>query len=358
MAPFIFKCKCLERRKIMIKIDEIKNPINLIKGEIKNKTITIPKGKYEIEETIVVGENGKLIIEPGTKLLFHKNTGIIIHKGTLVAKGTKKIKIIFKSIKKEKWQNIIFIDSKFNENELEYCIIKGGNGIGIKDHYISHQSLEHDNGKIGSHLVLINSFLKMKNCIIKGAKDRYNNIYGGIYCIKSSLIVDKCTIKDNKIFNDPILVCHSNSSATLKNSKIENNKSLGTTISCRNKSALTIENCIIKDNDSTTDGAIYLAGYDNDDNSTITVKDSTFIYNRCSRSGNAYYYEFGVGNSQNAKLTLKNCDFAPLTEDGSIVSITNGTLIINDCGIDVERIDPEQCQGIYWDHKKAKVIIE
>jgi len=332
----------------MTKTSKIKDISDLIQGRIRNKTITIPKGKYRVKETIVVSRNGKLIIEPGTKLLFANNTGIIVHKGILIAEGTKEEKITFKPAKGEEWQNITFVDSKSDENRLEYCIIKGGNGINPFNRYISHQLAEQSKYKewdwienyiIGGGIAIINSSPTIKHCKIK---DSTNCLIsgGGIYCFNSSSIIDKCTIENCAGLSGSGIYCAWHSSVTIKNCKIMNNTSDYGTITSAD-SITTIENCDIGKS-AKGNCNIY-----SKENSTLIIKNS----NITSAESHAIWNHY-----PESKIIVENCNFTSHKPSSTISMQKGGSLKIKNSNINGKKITSKNDINIY--DGNPEIIIE
>lgn len=88
------------------------NENNFLKKKSDNSWL-IKKGKWNISKPIVL--KGKIIIEPGAKLIFDKKSYIIVC-GQLIAQGQKDEKIILTS--NNNWKGIYVIGNR--EDEFDF----------------------------------------------------------------------------------------------------------------------------------------------------------------------------------------------------------------------------------------------
>ncbi len=145
---------------------------------------------YIIDGTATVPEGKTLMIKKGVVVKFRTGTSPYIKrknfdkgwldvKGNLIAKGSKKAKILFtRDGDKGTWGSIA-IRSSSGKNTMAYCIVEHG-------HYIS-DCFQYPNGKAASALGSIGVFkchLNLTNSII-----RHNEGWGGIYTKEATVDV-------------------------------------------------------------------------------------------------------------------------------------------------------------------------
>ncbi|MCD4658172.1 MAG: right-handed parallel beta-helix repeat-containing protein [Planctomycetes bacterium] len=199
---------------------------------LKGGEFTINKGTYEILKPIIIAENAKLIIQPGTILKFAQNTEIIC-EGILNAEGLAEDKINFIALDENAWNNIVFLGKKSSESFLKHSIITGCQGISTK-----HESLS--------------NYLTLKNEYLIGS---------GILCaFEASPMIESCEIRNNKMSESLSLLgggicCWGSSSPTINNCKItENSSTFGGGIYIYEKSAPKLTDCIISSNNAVSFG--------------------------------------------------------------------------------------------------------
>ena len=179
-----------------------KDKSNLNKKEFIYKVgdeYVVKKGKWIIENDLLIPENKRLIIPSGTEFILINNSKII-SKSPIVAKGSFKEKIIFKSFSKT-YQNEkdkkFFKKLNFDSNKISQgqCII----------------ILNTQETSIFEHVIFDN----LRNC-----ETRLFNSEGSLNVYKSKIKMNYIDFKNNKFGDDGINFV--NSSFDLKNIKLEN----------------------------------------------------------------------------------------------------------------------------------------
>ena len=162
------------------------------------------RGTIIISGDVVVEEKSRLVIEPGTKILFEANQDItksgtdktrseIIVRGTLIARGLPGRKIIFSSNsnipRMGDWYSVEFLHLKTG-TLLEYCVVEyAHNGITIKNSNILMSNCELRYNYHAGIRTEVKGNPEIKNSIIS------ENGYAGLICELGS----KPVLTDNLI---------------------------------------------------------------------------------------------------------------------------------------------------------------
>ena len=162
------------------------------------------KGTIILSGDVTVPQNSRLVIEPGTKILFESNVDVtkggndktrseIIVRGTLIARGLPGRKITFSSNaenpKMGDWYSLEFLHLK-GGTLLEYCIIEyAHNGLTIKNSHILVNNCEVRYNYHAGIRTEVKSTADIKNSIIS------ENGYAGLICELGS----KPVLTDNLI---------------------------------------------------------------------------------------------------------------------------------------------------------------
>ena len=169
------------------------NENNFLKKKSDNSWL-IKKGKWNISKPIVL--KGKIIIEPGTKLIFDEKSYIIV-RGQLIAQGQKDEKIILTS--NNNWKGIYVIGNREDESILNNVIINKitaledgllqlTGGVNFYNSIIKIQDTEITNSLSEDALNIINSKfliqnLKINDTFSDGFDSDHSNgdIYGSTF---------------------------------------------------------------------------------------------------------------------------------------------------------------------------------
>lgn len=139
-----------------------------IGGMITENTTLYPKMNYIVSQSIVVTENAKLSIKPGTKLSFKEGSSIVLTpNSTLDCKGTCDSLIVF---------------TRYGENELQ----KGGSVLsGSSPDFVALDTIEYvkiENLHCNSYII---DDFPIKNCMIINNSTNGSSIFGGPYLERS-----------------------------------------------------------------------------------------------------------------------------------------------------------------------------
>jgi len=166
----------------------------------KNTVLDSAKSPYLVEGALVVLQNAKLTIEPGTVIWFRK-LGLIV-KGELQINGTEAAPVRFSSLGSTNWKGIFF-DKSPMPNTIQYCQIS--------------------NAEYG--LRASAATIKVQNCIFQ------NNVWGlvledGVFEIHSSLIrtsskTGLAARKSQLFVRDSVITENSSGGFILENSKAQ-----------------------------------------------------------------------------------------------------------------------------------------
>jgi len=169
-----------------------------------NTEIILPKLVRNVDFIIRIGKNGKLVLTPGTELIFPRTCEPSIYcEGSLIAEGALNDKIIFTG---HKWGGINIQNSP--ATSIKYCNIN--NTVGDSTH--------------GGGIVANKSKIQILNCDIF---NNYSPSMGGGILINNSEYV---TINNNKIYENNAQhgggIAIRNSRINFDNNDIYNNRSL------------------------------------------------------------------------------------------------------------------------------------
>jgi hypothetical protein len=179
---------------------KIGEPTRLPPAIDKNTVLDSAKSPYLVEGALVVLQNAKLTIEPGTVIWFRK-LGLIV-KGELQINGTEAAPVRFSSLGSTNWKGIFF-DKSPMPNTIQYCQIS--------------------NAEYG--LRASAATIKVQNCIFQ------NNVWGlvledGVFEIHSSLIrtsskTGLAARKSQLFVKDSVITENSSGGFILENSKAQ-----------------------------------------------------------------------------------------------------------------------------------------
>jgi hypothetical protein len=219
----------------------------------KGNEYRFQKDVVEINKTLVLPENSKLIIEAGTKIFFSNNSSLITY-GSVLARGTKDKRILFtgKNLS-ERWGVFALIGSN-TEAIFEYCDFSNGSGKNYRRIYLS--------GMLSAYNI---KSTYINHCTFKNSKktivgDDAVNIKKGSVLIKNSIFtgnegdaVDFDFVENesgifNSIFDDNLNdgIDVSGSRINLQDNVITNNQDKG--LSAGEKSFVDIDNNLIANN--------------------------------------------------------------------------------------------------------------
>lgn len=180
------------------------------------------QGRIEINGTVRVPDNSRLIILPGTVVEFRKkdadNDGIgengLLIQGNFIAKGTKEDPIFFRSAEKKPgmtdWDSINILNSDKAQNLIEYCRIENAYR-GLHAHFANvavNESVFMNNERgiqFQESIVEIRGTLFYRNKSVLWARDSEiifnDNVVSGNYS-GINLFRNTLTLKDNMIMNN------------------------------------------------------------------------------------------------------------------------------------------------------------
>ena len=181
---------------------------------------TVWEGEIVIDGVVTIPSGLTLTIKPGTIIKFVPTTstaygagGGIIVNGTLVARGTKKAKIIFTSAAKKPakgdWNDIFFIVSEGDENILDHCVIRYAN-IGVHGHFCklrvtncdfsdnwrAFQFQEAEFEISDCNLINNNYGIRFRDSEVRIHRNQISDSFSGIEAFRSQVV-----IKDNQVKN-------------------------------------------------------------------------------------------------------------------------------------------------------------
>lgn len=133
-------------------------------GDSQNPQIKIGPGTYIFQSNIIIPQNTKLTIHPGTTLKFMPDTYLLSYS-SIIAKGTQSKPIIFTSATDKPWGNLTIIKTGSEENLFDFVSVSNAsptqiNGIdvtgGLSAHYtkitIKNSFFQNNHGDDGANL--------------------------------------------------------------------------------------------------------------------------------------------------------------------------------------------------------------
>ena len=216
---------------LLSKEEFLENNNMFVSDEAIQNLVVLPRGVYEVNDTIIVPNGINLVIEPGVVIKFKKNTSFICY-GTVRAIGTKDLPIVLTSQDiKIPWGNFALVGKKHMESEFEYVIIEYSAESYINGIFFT--------GGLSNHGVTT----RISNCIFRHCfGDDTINIKDGIARIENSVFYDNFSdgidfdfsegeiignyLKDNG--GDGFDLCRSKT--LIKNNRIEGCKDKGVSV--------------------------------------------------------------------------------------------------------------------------------
>ena len=127
---------------------------------------TLPAGVYNVTCNIEVSNNAKLIITPGTTLIFSQGNSLTVDAGASIsALGTAQSPIIFEGADSTKgyWQGV-FINSISTGNNFTYCTIRDGGAS--------------NGNKFGANVSIMGGTASFSNCTVLNSADAGFYVFG------------------------------------------------------------------------------------------------------------------------------------------------------------------------------------
>ena len=159
---------------------------------------------YLIYDSIIVEENGKLILAEGTRLFFRNNAYMKV-KGTLESEGSQLNPVLLRGHRLDnlfsdvpydlvpgQWEGIYFTETSYN-NSLKYTTIRNVN------HGLHCEASTPDQLKIKLENCIVHNatsdLIKAINCHIEAENCQFSNAGGAVlYLIGGNIILKHCTI--------------------------------------------------------------------------------------------------------------------------------------------------------------------
>ncbi len=276
--------------------------LNIQNGEVK----LLKEGVYKIDSDILIDEDSRLIIEPGTRLEFSEGAGIF-SRGKLIVVGTKEKPIIFTNDKEQgkSWRNICLVGKGSVGSSLKHCIVENGRGgreIQMRSGtYRLYDSINHDVDKgsgYGAGIFIAytglvdfeggdDTLICMDHVVLRNNACTWG---GGIQIIYGSLKISNSEIINNQSSGDAGGIGIDNSRVKIIDSVVKCNAGEnGGGINVGSQSIIKMINSTVTENRTTgkqgMGGGIRIGG----GNSRFEIRDSEV-------SQNASYFDAGISS--------------------------------------------------------------
>ncbi|MBK7105896.1 MAG: hypothetical protein IPH62_11495 [Ignavibacteriae bacterium] len=207
-------------------VSVIAEPIKKLNLSIIRNSVVIERGKYFVNNDLIVLDEGKLIIEAGVQLFFGKSCGIVV-LGSLEVKGNAEDLVV---ITGDKWKNITFVENSIDiriKSFLKYVVIHGGNGSSKNPRDEKSYFFEKEKSR-GGNIFSKGRNLLLDHVIISNGKAESG---GGMFVYKGILEMRNCIVCNNEgvrtggieIYNPSF---NKNTVSNLSNVVIDGNKSI------------------------------------------------------------------------------------------------------------------------------------
>ncbi len=173
-----------------VKLEAWGQDIELVNGEIREDTRWTAERPYVVNANIEIASKATLVIDPGSKVHFHKGTGMYV-KGSLQVNGDFERPVLFQSDRLEdvykevpdQWNGILLYSGSTN-SRINFADIKNAN-IGLQVGNIENEGI---------------ASVSIENCKI------YNHAYAGIFALNSKITAVNCLIYNCGFYAAALLI--------------------------------------------------------------------------------------------------------------------------------------------------------